>query len=158
VLIFIISKLLLIVWLALGSAIFLFMTGLIIGIISTPDLQFHDMVRYSGFIPAYFLQLTAYLIFALLIGQLIKKTGLAMGLMFLYTLIVEPILVFRIKTDWIKGLFPNKAINNLIHMPFGKYALREVQDYVAFKEVIIVLVYMALFIYCIYLLLKKRDL
>lgn len=155
---FIISKLFLIVWLALGSALFLFFTGLIIGIISTPELQFGDMIKYSGFIPAYFLQLTAYLIFALLIGLLIKKTGLAMGLLFLYTLIVEPIIVFRVKTDWIKGLFPNKAINNLIHMPFGKYALREVQDYVAFKDVIIVLAYMALFIYCIYLLLKKRDL
>jgi hypothetical protein len=43
-------------------------------------------------------------------------------------------------------------------MPFGKYALREVQDYVAVKDIVIVLVYMALFIYCIYLLLKKRDL
>ncbi len=155
---FIISKLFLIVIISLGSAIFLFLTGLIIGIISTPELQFPDMIKYSGFIPAYFLLLTAYLIFSLLIGLLIKKTGLAMGLMFLYTLIVEPVIVFRIKTDWIKGLFPIKAINNLIHMPFGKYALREVQDYVAFKDVIIVLIYMAFFIYCIYLLLKKRDL
>jgi hypothetical protein len=43
-------------------------------------------------------------------------------------------------------------------MPFGKYALREVQDYVAMKDVAIVLVYIILFIYCIYLLLKKRDL
>ena len=118
----------------------------------------HDIIKYSGFIPAYFLLLTAYLIFALLIGLLIKRTGLAMGLMFLYTLIIEPMLVFRINKRWIKGLLPIKAINNLIHMPFGKYALREVQDYVAFKEIIIVLAYMVLFIYCIYLLLKKRDL
>ena len=43
-------------------------------------------------------------------------------------------------------------------MPFGKYALREVQDYVAFKDVAIVVIYIALFIYCLYLLLKKRDL
>jgi ABC-2 type transport system permease protein len=155
---FIISKLFLVVLLSLGSAVFLFVTGLIIGFISTPEFQIQDIIKYSGFIPAYFLLITAYLIFALLIGLLIKKTGLAMGLLFLYTLIVEPIIVFRIKTDWIKGLFPNKAINNLIHMPFGKYALREVQDYVAFKDIIIVLVYMAIFIYCIYLLLKKRDL
>jgi len=155
---FIVSKLFLVVLLSLGSAIFLFLTGLIIGFISTPDLQIHDLIKYSGFIPAYFLLLSAYLIFALLIGLLIKRTGLAMGLMFLYTLIVEPIVVFRIKTDWIKGLFPIKAINNLIHMPFGKYALREVQDYVALKDILIVSAYIAIFIYCIYLLLKKRDL
>jgi len=155
---FIISKLFLIVLLSLCSALFLFISGLVIGLISTPEPQIHDMIKYSGFIPAYFLLLTAYLIFALLIGLLIKRTGLAMGLMFLYTIIIEPIIVFRIKTDWIKGLFPLKSINNLIHMPFGKYVLREVQDYVAVKDIFIVLLYSALFIYCIYLLLKKRDL
>ena len=155
---FIVSKLFLIVLLSLCSALFLFISGLVIGLISTPEPQIHDMIKYSGFIPAYFLLLTAYLIFALLIGLLIKRTGLAMGLMFLYTIIIEPIIVFRIKTDWIKGLFPLKSINNLIHMPFGKYVLREVQDYVALKDIFIVLLYSALFIYCIYLLLKKRDL
>jgi len=155
---FILSKLFLVMLLSLGSALFLFLTSLIIGFLSTPEIQFHDVVKYSGFIPAYFLMLLAYLIFALLIGLLIKRTGLAMGLMFLYTLIIEPVVVFRIKSDFIKGLFPLKSINNLIHMPFGKYALREVQDYVAFKDVAIVVIYIALFIYCLYLLLKKRDL
>ncbi len=155
---FIVSKLMLIMLLSLASTIFLFFSGLIIGLVSTPDLQFHQIIKYSGFIPAYFLLLNAYLIFSLLIGLLIKKTGLAMGLMFLYTIIIEPIIVFRIKTDWIKGLFPLKSINNLVHMPFGKYALREIQDFVAVKDIIIVFVYMMIFLYCIYLLLRKRDL
>ncbi|MBN2805023.1 MAG: ABC transporter permease [Prolixibacteraceae bacterium] len=155
---FIVSKLFLVALLAVGSTLFVFVTALIIGIISTPDVQIHDLIRYSGFVPAYLLLLSAYLVFALLIGLLIKRTGLAIGLLFLYTLIIEPIIVFRIKTEWIKGLFPLKAINNLIHMPFGKYALREVKDYVAPVDIVIVLAYMALFIYCIYLLLKKRDL
>ena len=154
----ILSKLFLVLLLSLGSALFLFFTGLIIGFLSTPEPQLHDIIKYSGFVPAYFILLSAYLIFAMLIGLLIKRTGLAMGLMFLYTIIIEPIIAFRIKTDWIKGLLPIKSINNIIHMPFGKYALREVQDYVAFKDVLIVLAYTLLFIYCIYLLLKKRDL
>lgn len=155
---FIVSKMFLIVLLAFLSALFLFLTGLIIGLTSTPDLELKYIIRYSGFIPAYFLELTAYLTMALLIGLLIKKTGLAMGLMFLYTLIIEPVIVLRIHVDWIKGLFPSRAINNLIHMPFGKYALREVQDYVAMKEIVIVVAYLILFIYLIYLLLRKRDL
>lgn len=155
---FIISKLFLIVLLSFCSTVFLFFTGLIVGLVSTPDIQIQDIIKYSGFIPAYFLLLTAYLIFALLTGLLIKRTGLAMGLMFLYTLIIEPIIVFRINIDWIKGLFPIKAMNNLIHMPFGKYALREVQDFVALKDIVIVFFYSALFIYLIYLLLRKRDL
>ncbi len=155
---FIKSKLLLILLLSLASTLFILVAGFIIGLLSTPDIQLHYLIKYSGFIPAYFLLLTAYLIFALLIGLLIKRTGLAMGLMFLYTIIIEPIIVLRIDAAWMKGLFPIKAINNLIHMPFGKYALREVQDYVSLKETGIVLLYLVLFVYLINLLLKKRDL
>jgi ABC-2 type transport system permease protein len=155
---FIVSKMFMILLLSFFSTMFLFIVGLTVGLTSTPDLQLHYIIKYSGFVPAYFLELTAYLIFALLIGLLIKRTGLAMGLLFLYTLIIEPVILLNIHTDWIKGLFPNKAINNLIHMPFGKYLLREVQDYVAFKEIAIVVVYIALFTWLIYLLLRKRDL
>ena len=60
---FILSKLMLIFILALGSTFFVFITGLLIGITSTPDMQVQDMIKYSGFIPAYFLLLLAYLIF-----------------------------------------------------------------------------------------------
>jgi ABC-2 type transport system permease protein len=155
---FIVSKLILILILSAGSTLFVFITGLAVGLISTSPLDYHDMIMYTGFIPAYFLQLSAYLIFALLIGLLIRRSGLAMGLMFLYTLIVEPIIAFRISNNQIKGLLPLKAISNLIHMPFGKYLLREVQDYVTFKEVVVVMIYMVVFIYLIYILLKRRDL
>lgn len=155
---FIASKLSMIVLISFISTLFIFLTSLILGLISTPEVEMHDLIKYSGFVPAYFLLLTAYMIFAMLIGLLIKRAGLAMGLMFLYTLIIEPVVLLRIHTAWIKGLFPIKAINNLIHMPFGKYALREIQDYVSFKEILIVVAYMAIFIWCTYLLLKKRDL
>jgi ABC-2 type transport system permease protein len=89
---FIISKLFLVILLSLCSTFFLFFAGLIIGLISTPELQFHYIIKYSGFIPAYFLLLTAYLIFALLIGLLIKRTGLAMGLMFFIQLLLSLLL------------------------------------------------------------------
>jgi len=155
---FIISKYIMVLLLALGSTLFVFLTALILGLTNTAEFEAHDLIKYSGFIPAYFLLLTAYLIFSIFIGLLIRRTGLAMGLMFLYTLIIEPVIALRIKTDWIKGLFPLKAINNLIHMPFGKYALREIQDYVSVSEMAIVAVYMVIFTWLIYLLLRKRDL
>jgi ABC-2 type transport system permease protein len=155
---FIISKLVLVLILSIGSTLFVFITGLALGISNTPHIVFHDLIRYSGFVPAYWLQLSAYLVFALFIGLLIKRTGLAMGLMFLYNLIIEPVVSLRIDNTLIKGFLPSKAISNLIHMPFGKYLLREVQDYVTVRETVIVLAYMAIFIGLVYLLLKKRDL
>lgn len=155
---FILSKLGLILIMAAASTVFLFVVTLVTGLVSTPDLTIHNLVRYSGFIPAYFLELTVYLVFALLIGMFVRRTGLAIGLLFLYTLIIEPVIALRIRNDVIKGLLPLKAINNLIHMPFGRYALREIQNYVALHEVLIALLYLGLFIYLTYLLLQKRDL
>jgi ABC-2 type transport system permease protein len=155
---FIISKLFLVFLLSVGSTLFVFITGFSLGISTTNDLALHDIIKYSGFIPAYFLQLSAYLIFALFIGLLIKRTGLAFGLFFLYSLIVEPVVGLRIQDEMVKGFLPMKSISNLIHMPFGKYLLREIQDYVTFREIFIVLVYVGIFILLIYLLLKKRDL
>jgi ABC-2 type transport system permease protein len=155
---FIISKLFLVFLLSISSTLFVFIAGFSIGVSTTSNLALHDVIRYSGFIPAYFLQLTAYLIFALFIGLLIRRTGLAMGLLFLYSLIIEPVLGLRIQNEVIKGFLPMRSISNLIHMPFGKYLLREVQDYVTFREIIIVIAYGAVFIWLIYLLLKKRDL
>ena len=155
---FLISKLVLILILSLASTLFILVAGFVLGFIYSENLGIVDIITYMVFIPGYLLQIFTYLIFALFIGLLIKRTGLSMGLLFLYTLIIEPIITFRIKTDWIKGLFPLKAINNLIRFPFKKYAFREVQDYIAWDDALIVLIYLIIFISLLYLILKKRDL
>jgi ABC-2 type transport system permease protein len=131
---FLVSKLFLVFLLSLASAIFVLLTGFILGFLYSGTRDLHDIITYMEFVPAYLLQVSAYLLFALLIGVLIRRTGLAMGLLFLYTLIIEPIIALRIKTEWIKGLLPLKAINNLIRLPFKKYILREVQDYIAWDD------------------------
>lgn len=155
---FIATKLILAGMLALGSTVFIFLTGLVTGLASTPDAGITDMLKYAVFVPAYFLQVSAYLVFALLVGLLIRRTGLAMGLLFLYTLIIEPLIALRIGSDLAKGFLPLKAIGNLIHMPFGKYLLREIQDHVTIRETLLVMGYMVLFLFLIHLLLRKRDL
>ncbi|MBN2350466.1 MAG: ABC transporter permease [Bacteroidales bacterium] len=155
---FLISKIWLIVILSAVSTVFLFLIGLIFGLIYTPSPEFNDILLYSFFLIAHFFEVFLYLIFTFFLGLLIKRTGLTMGLLLLYTYVIEPIITFRIKTDWITGLFPVKAINNLIRFPFKKYALREIQDYVAWQDAGIALFYIILLISLIYLVLKKRDL
>jgi ABC-type transport system involved in multi-copper enzyme maturation permease subunit len=155
---FIRSKFFLILILSLSATLFLLIAGLTLGFIYTREVEMHAILKYSGFLAAYFLQVTLYQLIAFLLALLIKRTGLTMGLLILYTYIVEPIVVFRIKTAWIKGLFPLKAINNLIRLPFGKYMLRETQDYVAMQDLGIALAYTLLCIFLIYLVLRKRDL
>jgi ABC-2 type transport system permease protein len=155
---FMLSKFFLILILSLSVTLFLLVTGLVFGFIYTREIEIHALIKYSGFLAAYFLQVTLYQLFAFLLALLIKRTGLTMGLLILYTYVVEPIITLRIETEWIKGLFPVKAINNLIRVPFGKYMLREIQDYVAIQDLGIAFAYAVLFVYLIYLVLRKRDL
>ncbi|MBN1414402.1 MAG: hypothetical protein JW973_04825 [Bacteroidales bacterium] len=155
---FMLSKFFLILLLSLSATVFLLITGLTMGFIYTEETAISSIIQYTGFLPAYFLQVTIYQLMAFLLALVIRRTGISMGLLILYTYIVEPIIVFRIKTVWIKGLFPLKAINNLIRLPFGKYAFRETQDFIAIQDIGIALAYTALFVYLIYLVLKKRDL
>ncbi len=155
---FIIGKIWLICILGLASMFFVFITGLIFGLTQTQNITFKNVMMYSEFLPGYFLEIIAYLIFALFLGLLIKRAGLGIGLLLIYTMLIEPIIVWRVKVDWVKEIFPVKAINNIIHFPFPKYVLQEVQDYLAFRDVFIVLIYVILFVYLIYLLLAKRDL
>jgi len=155
---FLISKLVLVLILSVASTLFILVAGFILGFIYSENIEIIDIITYMVFIPGYLLQIFTYLIFALFIGLLIKRTGLSMGLLFLYTLIIEPIITFRIKTEWVKGLFPLKAINNLIRVPFAKYAFREVQDYIAWDDALIAIIYLIIFISLLYLILKKRDL
>jgi ABC-2 type transport system permease protein len=155
---FLISKLVLVLLISIASTLFILVAGFVLGFLYSENMGFLDIITYIVFIPGYLLQIFTYLIFALFIGLLIKRTGLSMGLLFLYTLIIEPIITFRIKTEWIKGLFPLKAINNLIRFPFSKYAFREVQDYIAWDDTLIVFLYLIIFISLLYLILRKRDL
>jgi ABC-type transport system involved in multi-copper enzyme maturation permease subunit len=155
---FLISKIILVFLLSLGSTLFIMIIGFVLGFMYSDNIELGDIVTYMQFLPGYLLQITTYLIFALFTGLLIRRTGLSMALLFLYTLIIEPIIIFRIKIAWVKGLFPLKAMNNLIRFPFKKYALREIQDYIAWQDTLIVFIYALLFISLIYLILKKRDL
>jgi len=155
---FILAKLIVACMLALGSALFVCIFSLILGFVSTPGIEFHYIIKYSGFIPAYFLQLTTYLVFAMFIALLIKRTGLALGLLFLYSLIIEPLVLLRIEPVWVKDLFPVRAINNLIHQPFGRYLLREVQDFVSVKEIITATLYLFLLSWLSFQIIKRRDL
>ena len=73
---------------------------------------------------------------------------------------MEPIATVIMKEEYhlATWYFPVRAINNLIHVPFGKYLFMEVQDYVSIKELVVAGAWAGLFIWLTYLLIKKRDL
>ena len=151
---------------ALGSTLLIFLIGTVTGLIyghpDSRDAFFHS----SSFLGAYFLDVFTYLVFALLLILVIRRGAVVIVGLFMYTFMLEPFVTFFLATyptlsdgyRLFPPFFPIKAIHNLIHFPFPRYAFREIQDYVSFKELGIVLCWLGIFIWLIFWLLRRKDL
>ncbi|MCK5105722.1 MAG: hypothetical protein KAR17_23015, partial [Cyclobacteriaceae bacterium] len=152
------SKLTLIIILSFAATLFLFLEGLITGLIYStvkyPKFIFSEM----EFLAAYFLEVVTFLSFALLIGILVKRAGFAIVLIFMYTLIFEPILTLNLVHNphipetlkLIAPFLPIGSLNNLIMVPFQRYVFMEIQDFIAWKDVLIVFGWLVIYLLSIY--------
>ncbi len=174
---FVLSKFLTVTVFALISAFFVLIMTLILGYSFSDFTEFSIVIQDTEFILAYFLKLTAFFSFCLFLGVLVKRSAFALGFLFIWW-IIENISYALLKWELFKDtdiadnvvqLFPLWSMSNLIDRPFER--LNFVQsaasqlnadigiDYaVHWYEVVIVLVWIFLFIYGSFALLKKRDL
>ncbi|MCG8310507.1 MAG: hypothetical protein MI975_24150 [Cytophagales bacterium] len=159
------TKLILILGLSITATLFIFIEGLITGLIYStvryPKYIFSDL----EFLAAYFLEVTTFLSLALLLGILLKRAGFAIVLIFMYTLIFEPMITINFEhniwinkyVSWSVPYFPIKAINNLIRVPFQRYVFMEIQDFISWKDVGVVLAWLLIYLISIFKILDKRD-
>jgi ABC-type transport system involved in multi-copper enzyme maturation permease subunit len=148
------SKLILVLFLSLGVALFEVLLILILGLLksSSPHGSMFDGVQY---VLVYFIQVFCFLSFAGLVAFLLKRTGLAISLVILYYLIIEPIIGHfmgnsgdYLPLNLITGLNPNPLLNH-----FGIAV-----DPLSAIKIILALVYWLVFQGLILLLLTVRDL
>ena len=157
---YVLSKLGLILSLSILAGVLLLLLGLALGMLYSP-VKSLDFVVYSiGFVPAYAFETFCFLAFAMFLATLIRRTGFSIILFILYSLIMEPIATAIMKHEYelATWYFPVRAINNIIHLPFGKYIFQEVQDYVTVSELLVAGGWTLFFIWLTYLLVTKRDL
>ena len=164
---FIWSKIIMAGFLSLASTAVLFVTGMITGLIYSHDVSFTAIFEDMHFLIGFFLQLFAFLLFTLMLATLVRKPLLTMGLMFLWMAVIENVGWGLVKyyqfekgmdVAWVEKFLPIKTINGLIHTPFPKYALMEIQDYIALGDLLAVLVYGGLFYLATVRLVVRRDL
>lgn len=158
---FLFSKISLIATFSVVNTLFIGIVGLIMGLIFSSVRDVGSILYYAEFLLAHALELFTFLMFAFLIGLLVKKAGFAIVLIGLYSLIIEPI----VSVAWTDAIgtavvpfLPITAMNHLIRVPFQRYIFMEIQDYVAWKDIAIVVGWAITFTYLSYLTLKKRDL
>lgn len=153
------SKIISIVILCLFASVFLFFLCLLAGLIYTPHLIAGEIFENSEFILGYFLDILFFSMFAMLVGNLFKKAGLSIALIVMI-IPIEYIITANLpeSISGIAAYFPMHVMNSIIKLPFPKYILMEIQDYLSFSSIALCIAYIALFAYLNYVILKKRDL
>lgn len=157
---FLISKVLFIASLASIGTLFLFINGIILGLLNSEAITFGLIFKKSYFIFGYFLELFAFMSFAMLLSFLIRKSGLTLGILFLYYYIIEPILNYKLPND-LGDYLPLQSIANLIDIPntaIMKMVGVNFKENIEFSDIALTIAYTILFIYASYLVLRKRDL
>lgn len=173
---FILSKFLTVISFSLVSTFFVFIVSLILGLIYSDFNELSIIFTDLEFLLAFFVKLTGFFSFCLFLGVLVKRSAFALGFLILWQ-VFEGIFrgVIRWKffdsetTDMIMGFFPLQAMFNLIKEPFSRLgAVQSVANqmgeklaldyYIHWYEIVIVLAWIAIFVYSSYAILKKRDL
>ncbi|MGB3343835.1 MAG: ABC transporter permease [Aequorivita sp.] len=174
---FVLSKFLTVLLFAALSTIFIFAVSLILGLIFSDYKEIGIIFSGMEYIGAYFIKLVAFFSFCLFLGVLVKRSAFALGFLIVWQ-IIEWILYGLMKwqffrdteiADKVSILFPLNAMANLIKEPLSRLgAIQSAatqlgesfsKDYhVGFLNIVIVLVWTALFVYWSYAILKKRDL
>ncbi|WP_300022174.1 ABC transporter permease subunit [uncultured Maribacter sp.] len=173
---FILSKFLTVITFSLVSTFFVFIVSLILGLIYSDFNELSIIFTDLEFLLAFFVKLTGFFSFCLFLGVLVKRSAFALGFLILWQ-VFEGIFrgIIRWKffdsetTDRIMGFFPLQAMFNLIKEPFSRLgAVQSVANqmgeklaldyYIHWYEIVIVLAWIAIFVYGSYAILKKRDL
>ena len=176
---FIISKFATVTVFAFLSTLYIFILSLILGLVFSSYTEASIIFSDLEYLLAFFVKLLGFFSFCLFVGILIKRSAFALGFILLWYIMIEGIarfVLFILETtkdfqyaDAITQFFPLKAMSNLIDQPLSRLgAVKEIAsvagedlsyDYaVHWFEIVIVLVWTAIFMFFSYRLLLKRDL
>jgi ABC-type transport system involved in multi-copper enzyme maturation permease subunit len=115
------GKVMLLVVFTVASTALLAACALLAGRFMSESHDLNQMFAKSEYIGLYCLQSFGYLTLALLVGTLVRKTGLAVVCFIGYTLIVEPILRGRLVPAVVGLNLPSYVLGRLVPNPFAGY-------------------------------------
>lgn len=154
------SKLALVVFISLGSALLLFLLGLFLGLLYSPVKGVSYILEHIEFVAAYGLEVFAFLCMAMFAAFVLKRSGVTIILFLLYTAFLEPFAtaIVHFNLEWPVWMFPVEAINLIIRVPFQKYWLDFVQDELVPRDILMAVAWSGVFIGLTAWLLRRRDL
>jgi ABC-type transport system involved in multi-copper enzyme maturation permease subunit len=160
---FLMSKVYVAVLLSLASTLLIFITGTTLGLIYSSTLTAQAFFGKIIFLFGYFVEMLTFLLFSLMVGILVKRTGFAIGLLFVYP-ILELIIQQKIPEN-IQSFLPINAMNLILRTPNTSLIQYkspgfnvELQTGLVAQDIIVALLYAALFVGVSLWVIRKRDL
>jgi len=168
------GKLSLIIGLALFGLSLVVIAGFIYGFIFTNNLAFADVFSQTGILLVYFLQAIAYMVLAVFFVTLLRSNALAIVLYLLYFIFIEPVVRLLCPVE-VRTWFPVKIISRLTPVPeflqLTSSGANTASESLTFENIgimsrqlpqstniIMAVVYVLIFAFLTWLLVKKRDL
>ena len=161
-----------IVLIALGSFVIIFLSSLIMGLIYSDDISISLIVQNLPVLFVYLIQACAYMSMAMFIVMLVKNKTVSIVVFLSYSVIVEPLIRLIIRKYVLTEMvfyFPARVIFNLTPVPENALvsfvtvnAESEGGGLIGgglplYQNLIIALIYFAIFIYFSLRILKRRD-
>ncbi|MCK5847509.1 MAG: ABC transporter permease subunit [Bacteroidales bacterium] len=147
--------------LAATSTVILFVFGLVMGFISSDELLLKDVFRKIDYIGAYFIMLVGFLSFAMMIAFIVRKAAISIMVLLVYSYILELVLAFKYE-EIFGNYLPLRNFNLLIEAPnipaFQTMGISISSYTIPTVNLVLSVVYIAVFWGVSYLVLKKRDL
>lgn len=169
---FVLSKFYAIVFFSFVSTVLIGFISLSSGLYYSSNIEVASIVKESEFLIAYFVKLIGFFSLCLFFAILVKRSAFALA--FLFLLYIAEWIIFGIASwftrsgfaEKIHNILPLNSMSKLIDHPFQRIAMLEFEnsmesnyDYAVHgSEVLIVLFWVAMFIFLSFILLKKRDL
>ncbi len=173
---FILSKFYTVVVFSLVSTLFIFIVSLILGIIFSDYDELIIIFSDLEYLLAYFIKLVGFFSFCMFLGIFVKKSAFALGFLFVWWIfenLLYGLIRWEIGTEEvaknITQFFPLESISNLVKQPISKLNVIQstanqlntdfqFDSNVYFHQILIVLVWIFIFVWGSYALLKHRDL
>jgi ABC-2 type transport system permease protein len=155
---FILVKSAITVIVSLVASIAVFITALLFGLIENPASFTFQKIEFIGY---FFIQALSYSSLALLFSLIFKRSGITIGVYFLYTLILENMLATFLNryTDNVGRYMPLETTDNLIRVPVFKVIIGQfTASYNTTALLIMSLVYLSLYYFISFKKFQSDDL
>jgi len=160
---FLMGKIYLALFISLVSTLLVMLSGLILGLSYSSTTSFEAITGKLPFLLGYFIEVSTYLLFALMLGLLVKRTGLAIIFLFIYP--IFELIVEQQLPENIRPYLPVNGMNHILKTPNTSLIQYKSPDFpvdlqtgLAFGDIAVCLGYAALFVLVCYIIMKKRDL